>query len=204
MADDVRAVCLPPFRRLIDRLAGLRLTILYEDPFESYFHQRATTKTWDLPTFTGVAKRQGGRVLDVGCARGRVALALTREGLEVTAIDGSHAVVARLRATLAAGVDVTALYADLFDRSAGLRVPYATITLGNTSVNMFVTDERLLAFLTRTHELLAPDGVLRLPVLAPQALAFYSRRNGVITDDSILGGTLVKRYGADFTKTVTA
>lgn len=68
--DDVRRICLSPFRHPLDRLPALHGHDLYDDPFEPYPHQQIAAKTWDTEQLTATAGRQGGRVLDIGCGRG--------------------------------------------------------------------------------------------------------------------------------------
>ncbi|WP_215449696.1 bifunctional 2-polyprenyl-6-hydroxyphenol methylase/3-demethylubiquinol 3-O-methyltransferase UbiG [Streptomyces sp. ATCC 21386] len=183
----VRRICLPPFRHLLDRLPALHITDIYEDPFEPYLHQQTTTKTWDTDHFTAIARKRGGRVLDIGCGRGRVALALAAEDLPTTAVDISRAATTRLRAHLIQHPDlaqgIRVVHGDVLDPATDLGTGYTTATLGDTAVNMFADARTLTAFLTRVRSLLAPDGVLCLPVLTEPALATYARRNGVLATD---------------------
>ncbi|MEE1757873.1 methyltransferase domain-containing protein [Streptomyces sp. SP18BB07] len=187
----VRRICLPPFRHLLDRLPALRVTDIYEDPFEPYLHQQTTEKTWDTDHFTAIARKRGGRALDIGCGRGRVALALAAADLPTTAVDISHAATTRLRTHLTHHPElaqhIRVVHGDVLDPMPELRTGYTTATLGDTAVNMFTDPRTLTAFLTRVRSLLTPDGILCLPVLTEPALAAYTRRNGVLatafTDD---------------------
>ncbi|MGI5438627.1 SAM-dependent methyltransferase [Streptomyces shenzhenensis] len=185
--DDIRQTCLPPFRHLLDRLPALRVTDLYEDPFESYLHQQNAAKTWDTEHLTAIAGRQAGRVLDIGCGRGRVALALAAAGLSVTAVDTSRAATTRLSANLDEHPDLSAriqvVHQDVFDVTGSLGGGYATAVLGDTSVNMFTEAEPLTELLHRVRHLLAPGGVLSFAVLTETALTAYAGRNGVLTTD---------------------
>jgi SAM-dependent methyltransferase len=52
--------------------------------------------TEDLEFWVANAARLGGRVLDLGCATGRVAIALAEAGATVTAVDASSEMVAEL------------------------------------------------------------------------------------------------------------
>lgn len=56
--------------------------------------------TEDLVFWRAAAARCGSPVLDLGCATGRVAIALAREGHEVWALDRSEAMLAELRRRL--------------------------------------------------------------------------------------------------------
>ncbi|MFF0598902.1 class I SAM-dependent methyltransferase [Streptomyces antibioticus] len=185
--DAVRRICLPPFRGLLDRLPALRVTDLYEDPFEPYLHQQTAAKTWDVGHVTAIAGRRGGPVLDIGCGRGRVALALADAGLATTAVDTSGAATDRLRAHLArhpaAAGRVRVVRGDILDPRTAVGTGFTTAVLGDTAVNMFADPHTLVAFLGRVRTLLAPGGVFCLPVLTEGALAAYARRNGVLATD---------------------
>ena len=52
--------------------------------------------TRDIPFWRAAAARLGSPVLDLGCATGRVALPLARDGAEVWALDRSPAMLAEL------------------------------------------------------------------------------------------------------------
>jgi SAM-dependent methyltransferase len=54
----------------------------------------------DLPFWRAAAARLGSPVLDLGCATGRVAIPLARDGAEVWALDRSPAMLAELRRRL--------------------------------------------------------------------------------------------------------
>ncbi|GAA3215357.1 SAM-dependent methyltransferase [Streptomyces thermocoprophilus] len=185
--DDIRQICLPPFRHLLDRLPALHVTDFYDDPFEPYLHHQNVAKSWDTDPLTVLAGRRGGRVLDIGCGRGRVALALARAGLYVTAVDNSRAATTRLVAHLAEHPELAArtrvVHQDFFDADGDLGEGYATAVLGDTSVNMFADAESLTSLLHRVRSLLAPEGVFCFAVLAETALPTYVGRNGVLATD---------------------
>ena len=65
----------------------------------------------DLEVWRGLARRQGGPVLDVGAGTGRVTLDLARAGYAVTALDVCDELLATLRER-AAGLDVATVAAD--------------------------------------------------------------------------------------------
>lgn len=185
--DDIRQICLPPFRHLLDRLPALRVTDFYDDPFEPYLHQQNAAKSWDTDHLTAIAERQGGRVLDIGCGRGRVALALAASGLSVTAVDSSRAATARLAAHLTKHPELAArtsvVCQDFFNTDGSVGEGYLTAALGDTSVNMFAEADALTGLLHRVRSLLAPDGVFCFAVLTEAALTSYLGRNGVLATD---------------------
>ncbi|MFI6373328.1 class I SAM-dependent methyltransferase [Streptomyces sp. NPDC050546] len=185
--DDIRQICLPPFRQFLDRLPALHVTGFYDDPFEPYLHQQNASKSWDTDHLTAIAGRRGGRVLDIGCGRGRVALAMAASGLSVTAVDSSRAATTRLAAHLVAHPELAArthvVHQDFFDADGDLGEGYATAVLGDTSVNMFAEADSLAGLLHRVRSLLAPDGVFCFSVLTEAALTTYAGRNGVVATD---------------------
>ena len=62
----------------------------------------------DIPFWRRHAARRGGPVLDLGCATGRVAIPLARNGHEVWALDRSPAMLDELRRRLAGEDPATA------------------------------------------------------------------------------------------------
>jgi predicted RNA methylase len=65
--------------------------------------------TEDLPLWRAIAHNTDGPVLDLGCAAGRVALALAQDGSRVIALDGDPAMLEALaRNAEAAGAEVAA------------------------------------------------------------------------------------------------
>ncbi|KQV94231.1 class I SAM-dependent methyltransferase [Streptomyces sp. Root369] len=130
--------------------------------------------------------RQGGPALDIGCGRGRVALALAAAGLSVTALDTSYAATSRLSAHLAGLPELAArievLRQDVHD-TPPVGGGYATAVLGDTSVNMFADGRALTGFLHRVRPLLAPDGVFCCAVVQETALSAYAGRSGVVATD---------------------
>lgn len=71
------------------------------DPVVEYYDQTlALTSSNDIAWFVEQAQAAGGRVLDLACGTGRIAIALAQAGLEVTAIDSSSGMIARFRGKL--------------------------------------------------------------------------------------------------------
>jgi SAM-dependent methyltransferase len=74
---------------------------LAADPYGAlvrYYDAETQDKEDDLQAYTALVKRFGGPVLDVGCGTGRVAFALVRQKIAITAIDISEPMLSRARA----------------------------------------------------------------------------------------------------------
>jgi SAM-dependent methyltransferase len=56
----------------------------------------------DVTFYRELAKRRGGPILDLGAGSGRVTIALARDGHDVTAVDRSPGMLAKLRERVAA------------------------------------------------------------------------------------------------------
>lgn len=144
----------------------------------------------DLPVYVNFARRSGGPVLELGCGTGRVALALAREGLTVTGIDHSPAMLALARRKLEqAGLSksVTLIEADLGDFDLGPAQRFGlAVCAQNTFCHMLTTADQL-RMLRTVHRHLEVGGLLVMDVYNPDpaALIGNDRRlvlTGVTTD----------------------
>jgi SAM-dependent methyltransferase len=71
------------------------------DPIVKYYDQTlAVTSSGDIAWFVAQAQAAGGRILDLACGTGRIAIALAEAGLEVTAIDSSAGMLDCFRSKL--------------------------------------------------------------------------------------------------------
>ncbi|MDH3227363.1 MAG: class I SAM-dependent methyltransferase [Thermoleophilia bacterium] len=122
----------------------------------------------DLEFWIATATRCGSPVLDIGCAVGRVSLALARAGFDVWAIDRSPAMLIVLssraeRLGLADRISVHA--ADMRRLELGRRFPLAIIPM-NTFQLMHERADQVDA-LVAVHRHLESDGELLLEVANP-------------------------------------
>lgn len=124
----------------------------------------------DIAFWRRHAARLGGPVLDLGCATGRVAIPLARDGHEVWALDRSPAMLDELRRRLAGeGADVAArvhpVQGDLARFALGRRFALVVVAMNTLQVLTDPGDRR--AAFRSVHDHLAPGGELIFDVALP-------------------------------------
>ncbi len=124
----------------------------------------------DAALWAGLALVYPGPILEIGTGTGRVAVALAREGHDVTGLDDAPALLeAAAEDARAAGVALTLVQADMRDFALDQRfrlilVPYHTF-------HHLLTIEDIQAFLRCAGAHLADDGLLVIDAFQP-SLAF--------------------------------
>ncbi len=133
------------------------------DFFEAQFRRQAAAGERALNPFEAATlPHLHGRVLDMGCGLGNLALAAAGRGCEVRAVDASEAGVACLRARAqAAGAAVDAVCADAAAFATAGRFD-AVVSIGLLMFFDCPTARRLLA---RWQDWVAPAGVMAVNVL---------------------------------------
>ncbi len=115
----------------------------------------------DLEVWRGLARRQGGPVLDVGAGTGRVTLDLARAGYAVTALDVCGELLATLRRRTD-GLDVTTIQADA--RSFALQQRFPLCIVPMQTIQLLGGPEGRGRFLDCAREHLAADGRLAIAI----------------------------------------
>jgi SAM-dependent methyltransferase len=124
----------------------------------------------DLPFYRELARRTGGRVLDVMCGSGRLIVPLAQAGMRVTGIDSSAAMIERARMrSAAAGVDPRATLYHQDVRSALPAGPYNLAIVALNSFMHLTTVEDQLTALDHIRSVLNPDGLLAIDVFNPHS-----------------------------------
>jgi len=115
----------------------------------------------------GVLPFNGARILDVGCATGELAFALTRFGFPVWAID-SDAEMIELAIHSKPEDTLFPVFEQLDMRKMAEHFPESyfdtAICFGNTLVHL-LTEDDLRAFFQETYKILAPEGKLGIQIL---------------------------------------
>lgn len=155
--------------------------------------------TEDLPLWTAVAARADGPVLDLGCAAGRVSIALAEAGVEVWAVDHDPHMLAEVaHRAAAAGAEVAArirtVPADLRALELGVRVPLAIAAMN--TLQLLLTPDDQLACLAGVRAHLAEGGEfwfdVSMPDIADLADSVGLVRAGAEYDDPDTGERLIQ------------
>ena len=122
----------------------------------------------DIAPHVAAAKAAEGPVLEVCCGTGRLMVPTLEAGVDCDGLDIEPAMLAALRAKLAAkGLRAGVHQADM--RSFTLERRYALVTIGFNSFLHNLTQEDQITTLRRCREHLAPGGCLKLMVFHPSA-----------------------------------
>lgn len=135
----------------------------------------AEARRWPAPERRGL-RHVRGRVLDIGCGAGRVALHLQRQGMDVVGVDASPLA---LKAAARRGVEQT-WCASVAELTAGIG-GFDTAVLYGNNFGIFGTPARVRAGLGRWARRM-PEGARIVaestrPAVAPSFDAAYRRRN---------------------------
>lgn len=157
-------------KRRIDRelLAGSRAH--YEDP--AYYTQAYGERQQDVDYYVRHAIKHGGKVLELGCGNGRIALPLARAGVEVVGVDASAAMLRDLRKVLRQEPDevqqrLTLQRGDMRKVRLGRRFDLVFCAF-NTALHLY-TRQDVEQFLACARAHLRPGGELVVDLSMPSA-----------------------------------
>jgi SAM-dependent methyltransferase len=123
----------------------------------------------DLATWTELARRTGGPVLELGCGTGRVSLRLAQAGVDVTGIDNSPALVAAMRERAAeAGVAIDGTAGDARQLALGRR--FALVCAPMQFLHLMGAAAGRARLLGRVADHLQPGGAFAAAILADDAV----------------------------------
>jgi SAM-dependent methyltransferase len=155
----------------------------------------------DGPFYVDLARQAGGEVLEVGCGTGRVLLAIAREGVAISGVDNSAAMLHVLRKHLAAEPPsvrdrVTLREGDMRDFRLGREFPLVILPF-RPMQHMYTMEDQLAALKTVAAHL-SDGGKLAFDVFYPK----FERISAGIGEETLelewhLGGDppkMVRRY----------
>jgi SAM-dependent methyltransferase len=136
-----------------DAIADVYDELFAPDGFDMY----GPSETDDTVGFLAALVPGGAAALEVGAGTGRVALALARRGIDVTAVEISAAMLRRL-SPKPGSADLTVLHGDFL--TVPMECRFGLIyTVFNTLI-AFTTQESQIAFFRRAAEHLSEGGIL--------------------------------------------
>ena len=169
------------------------------DAFAEYYDADSGTLADDLPFYRELARRAGGRVLEVMCGSGRLLLPLAQAGLRLAGVDISGAMLALARERLQAAGILERV--ELLEADVRLQVPQGPFGLAIVAVNSFMHLTRVadqLAVLEHIYAALEPGGVLAIDLFNPDPHMLSEQNGALILDKTFtLGsGALVQKFVA--------
>jgi len=131
--------------------------------FDAQFRRQVEAREFDLNPFeTRVLPFLGGRVLDLGCGIGNLAIAAAARGARVLALDGSPAAIGNLTdRARASGLDITARREELSDYEPAGDFD-CVVAIG---LFMFFPPEAAHRQLARALQAVRPGGIAAVNVL---------------------------------------
>ena len=169
------------------------------DAFARYYDADYGAIVEDLPFYRELARRCGGRVLEVMCGSGRLLAPLAEAGLRVAGIDISGGMLTRARARLQAAGLLDRV--ELVEGDICACAPQGPFGLAIVAINSFMHlpgSAEQLAALGRIHDALRPGGTLALDLFNPDVRTL-AEQNGVLALDKTLllaDGTRVHKFVA--------
>src|SRR2546425_1536990 len=134
----------------------------------------------DVEWFSGLARRTGGPILELGCGTGRVAVPIAQDGHHVVGLDRSGAMLERAeRRARRANVEVRWVEGDM--RAFSFNEAFALVFVALNSFLMLHPNDRW-SCLARVREHLAPRGRVAIDVFQPDPEVVVGLDGGVIDE----------------------
>jgi len=151
------------------------------DAFADYYDADYGTMADDLSFYRELARRAGGRVLEVMCGSGRLLVPLAQAGLRLAGVDISGAMLTLAREQLQAADILERV--ELLEADVRSRVPQGPFGLAIVAVNSFMhlaTAADQLAALEHIHAALGPGGLLAIDLFNPDPRALSEQNGGLV------------------------
>jgi SAM-dependent methyltransferase len=134
---------------------------LYEGFYAGFYDSFTRAENWDVPRYEREARAAGGRMLELACGSGRIAVPLARSGVEVVGLelgaDMLKVLAKRLEPEPAeVRARVVPVQGDMTDFDLGER--FGLIVLGATSICLLHTPEARERMFAAVARHLRPDG----------------------------------------------
>jgi SAM-dependent methyltransferase len=130
--------------------------------------------------FSGLARRTGGPILELGCGTGRITVPIAQDGHHIVGLDRSAAMLERAeRRSRRASVEVRWVEGDM--RAFSFNEAFALIFVAFNSFLMLSPDDRW-ACLARAREHLAPRGRVAIDVFQPDPEVVVGLDGGVVDE----------------------
>ena len=168
------------------RLWDARTAAEYDTPGEGMFAPEVLGPT--ARTLAELA--EGGPALELAIGTGRVAIALHEEGVEVTGIELSEAMIARLREK-ADERQIPVVAGDMTSTSAG--EAYSLVYLVFNTISNLLTQEQQVACFRNAARHLAPGGCFTIELMVPDLRSLTPGTGGTL-EVSEPGYLLVDTY----------
>ncbi|MDO9410720.1 daptide-type RiPP biosynthesis methyltransferase [Patulibacter sp.] len=141
-------------------LPRTRVGDIYEGANTAVYDRLLGADEYDVPAYLGLAEKHPGRILELACGSGRIAMPLARAGHEVVGVDLAPDMLARLRHRLSTDEElasrVTVVEGDM--TAPDVEGPFGLVIIAATSVCLLHDRaDRRRAFAS-ARDLLAPDG----------------------------------------------
>ena len=159
--------------------------------------------TEDLALWTAIGAQASGPVLDLGCAAGRLAIALADVGCEVVALDADPRMLDALAANAAAAGVAPRIHPVCADmRTFVLDTPVALAIASMNTLQVLLRPEDQLACLGQVHTALVPDGEfwfdLAVPDIGDVMNSLGTVRAGDVYADPATGVRLAHSFWYDW------
>lgn len=127
----------------------------------------------DIAWYLALAQRMKGPALELGCGTGRILLAMACAGIQVTGIDKSLPMLARLRndAQLQ-GVNPSVAQMDMCH--LGLTAKFSCIILAYSLITYVLDDVQAITLLRQLRKQLDAGGVIVIDAFIPKAIQHFS------------------------------
>ncbi|MFT4164923.1 MAG: class I SAM-dependent methyltransferase [Microlunatus sp.] len=121
----------------------------------------------------------GGRALEFAVGTGRVAIPLAEAGVQVTGVEISDAMIARLREKVSSDV-VPVVWGDMATVNAGTPASYSLVYLVFNAISNLLTQEEQVECFRNAARHLAPGGRFVIELWVPELRALAPGRSGTV------------------------